>query len=277
MTPKPQNWKDLPATTTSAHRALVTALREVRVCSSRTQAEIARDAHQAATTLSNHLNGGRIPEEALLRGFYAAVEKDVAGREHLPHSLDALLEMRIHAQKKHCECCSVGFPTASGEHRVDPGDPQDQERPASAIVQDLAARRRGLRRLRKPRMRRFSTRREREKVPVPLGEGDRHLAKAAELTWTETKVVARYLADGRNRDADLLLWKAGTSYSPDDVLMAVTACHSAGLRDAAEAILINAAGRPDKQAVLNVTAVLDRAGRHEDASFLLAAAHRASS
>lgn len=110
MTPESKKWKELSSNITAAHRALVSAMREIRECSPRTQAEIARDAHQAATTLSNHLNGGRVPEETLLRDFYEVIEKDAAGGEALPHTLDALLELRVHAQKRHCECCSVGYP-----------------------------------------------------------------------------------------------------------------------------------------------------------------------
>ncbi|MFB7432343.1 hypothetical protein ACFCZ5_13490 [Streptomyces microflavus] len=265
MLPKSHIWKELPNNTTSPHRAFVTALREIRECSSRTQAEIAKEAHQAATTLSNHLNGGRIPDEGLLREFYAAVEREVAGREPLPHSLSHLLELRAHAQKKHCECCQVGFPAATDEQH-------DQEQPAFPNPQNPPGQRRALRLLRQTRRRELSALREHERVPVPLGEGDRHPAQGAELTWTETGVVARFLADGRNRDAELLLWRAGAAYPADEVLKAVAACRSAGLRDAAETILINAAGRMDRQAVLNIAAALDHAGRPEDVSFLLAAA-----
>lgn len=266
MTPESKKWKELSSDITAAHRALVSAMREIRECSPRTQAKIARDAHQEASTLSNHLNGGRIPEETLLRDFYEVIEKDAAGGEPLPHTLDALLELRVHARKKHCECCSVGYPPAHA-----PGP----EQPASRIVRNSPVRR--ARRLRRQvRRREFSVLQERMRVPVPRAEGDRHPAQAAELTWTETGVVARHLADGRKRDADLLLWRVGTSYSADSIVRAVSSCRSAGLRDAAETILINAAERMDKQAVLNITAAFNNAGRHEDVAFILAAAIRAS-
>ncbi|MFE6700736.1 hypothetical protein [Streptomyces sp. NPDC057718] len=265
MTPKSQKWKELPNVITSAHCAFVVALREVRECSSRTQAEIAKAAHQAATTLSNHLNGGRIPDEALLRGFYAAVEQEVAGGEPLPHSLNHLLELRTRAQKKHCECCQVGFPAPTDAL-------QDQGQPASSGTENPTPQRRALRALRRTRRRELSALREHQQVPVPPGEGDRHPTDSAELTWPEANVVARYLADGQSRDAELLLWKAGAAYSAEELLEAVTACHSAGLPDAAETILVNAAGRTDRQAVLNIAAAFDHAGRPEEVSFLLAAA-----
>ncbi|MFF2726401.1 hypothetical protein ACFVS9_00635 [Streptomyces sp. NPDC058008] len=266
MTPQRKKWKELPGTITAAHRTLVTAMREVRERSSRTQAEIARDAHQAPTTLSNHLNGGRIPETPLLRDFYAVIEKDAAGHEPLPHTLDALLDMRTHAQRKHCECCTVGYPP--GPEGQDAGD---AVLPASHRVRESpVTRARRLRRL--ARRRELSVRRAHMRVPVPRTEGDRHPSGAAELTWTETGLVARYLADGQNRDADLLLWQAGTTYSASGVLEAVVSCQSAGLRAAAETILINVAERTDRQAVLNVAAAFSHAGRQEDVAFILAAA-----
>ncbi|MFF1347558.1 hypothetical protein ACFVZJ_16470 [Streptomyces sp. NPDC058322] len=264
-TPRPKKWKELSNDISAAHRALVTAMREVRECSPRTQAKIAKDAHQASTTLSNHLNGGRIPEESLLLDFYGVVAKDAA--EPLPHTLDALLELRDHAQKRHCECCSIRYSPAD--------DLVDAEQPASQAVRKPP-------KGRAPRLRHRSRRRglsmlqERMRVPVPPAEGDRHPAEAAELTWSETGLVGRYLANGQSRDADLLLWRAGASYSADEIVRAVTSCRSAGLKDAAETILINAAERTDRQAVLNITAALNNAGRHEDVRFLLTAAIRES-
>ncbi|MFB7209532.1 hypothetical protein [Streptomyces sp. NPDC056255] len=266
MTPKPKKWKELPSDISAAHRALVAAMREVRECSPRTQAEIAADAHQAATTLSNHLNGGRIPEETLLRDFYGVVEKDAA--ELLPHALDTLLDLRVHAQKRHCDCCSIGYPHADGL--------ADTEVPASRTVRKPPMAR-ALRLRRRSRRRGFSVPQGQVRVPVPPAEGDRHPAEAAELAWPETGVVARYLSDGRSRDADLLLWRAGVSYSADDIVKAVGSCRSAGLRDAAETILLNAAERADRQAVLNITAAFSKAGRHEDVAFMLAAAIQVSS
>ncbi|MFI6119413.1 hypothetical protein ACIBCU_06100 [Streptomyces sp. NPDC051064] len=271
MTPKPRTWKELPPGITAAHRALVTALREIRECSTRTQADIARDAHQEPTTLSNHLNAGRIPEESLLRDFYAVVAKDASGSGPLPHTLEFLLDLRIHAKKKHCACCSVGYPATSESTQTEP--PQ-QPASRSGRNPDLV-RARHLRR--GARRHTFPGPRERTGVPVPRGEGDRHPADSAELTWSETGVVARYLADGQKRDAGFLLWQAGTSYSAAEIVVAVSSCRTAGLHDAAEAILINVAERADRQAVLNIAAALNQAGRHDDVAFMLTAAMRAVS
>ncbi|MFE7748137.1 hypothetical protein [Streptomyces sp. NPDC057428] len=267
MTPKPRTWKELPPGITAAHRALVTALREIRECSTRTQADIARDAHQEPTTLSNHLNAGRIPEESLLRGFYAAVERETSGRLQLPHTLASLLDLRMHAKMKHCACCSVGYPAATASTQSEP------EQPASRSVKESDLVR--ARRLRQRARHGFPIPREGPGVPVPRREGDRHPADAAELTWSETGVVARYLADGQKRDAGFLLWQAGASYSAAEIVVAVGSCRAAGLHDAVEAILINAAERPDRQAVLNIAAALNDAGRHDDVTFMLAAAMHA--
>ncbi|THA28313.1 hypothetical protein E6R18_28785 [Streptomyces sp. A1277] len=268
MAVKRRTWKELPSHITAAHRSLVTALREIRECSPRTQADIAKDAHQEPTTLSNHLNGGRIPDETLLRGFYAVVEKDAtaSGQGRLPHTLDALLEFRTRAKEKHCECCLVGHPAASEQS----GQPQ----PASPIVANPGlARARRLRR--RARRREISLPQERVRVPVPRPMGDRHPADAAELTWPETELVARYLADDRKHDAGFLLWQAGASYSAPDIVNAVGSCRTAGLHEAADAILINVAERTDRQAVLNIAAALGDAGQHEDVTFILTAAMRA--
>ncbi|MEU0299451.1 hypothetical protein ABZ252_08280 [Streptomyces sp. NPDC006175] len=269
MTPKPRPWKELPPGITAAHRALVTALREIRECSTRTQADIARDAHQEPTTLSNHLNAGRIPEESLLRDFYAVVEKDAAGSGPLPHTLESVLELRMRAKKKHCACCSVGYPTATVSAQEEPQQPASHSVEKAGLLHARHLRRRA-------RQYGHPLSQERAGVPVPRREGDRHPADAAELTWSETGVVARYLADGQKRDAGFLLWQAGTSYSAAEIVLAVGSCRTAGLHDAAEAILINAAERTDRQAVLNIAAALQEAGRHDDVAFMLTAAMRAA-
>ncbi|MFB8088642.1 hypothetical protein [Streptomyces sp. NPDC055992] len=95
-----------------------------------------------------------------------------------------------------------------------------------------------------------------------------------ELSWPEIKMVAGYLADSRHHDAGFLLWRAGATYSALDIVRAVASCRSAGLHEAAEAILINVAERTDRQAVLNAAAALGDAGRHEDVAFILSAATR---
>ncbi|MFJ6432588.1 hypothetical protein [Streptomyces sp. NPDC091416] len=268
MTVNRRNWKELPPHISTAHRALAEALRETREFSPRTQAQIAKDACQEPTTLSNHLNAGRVPDESLLRSFYAAVEKDAAtsGNGPLPHTLAELLDLRLDAKTKHCECCVVGYPAT-----VEPSDTTQQ--PASRIVANPGlARARRLRR--RARRREIPVPQEDTGAPVPRREGDRRPTESAELTWPEAKLVARYLADGQNHEAGFLLWQAGASYSAPGIVEAVTSCRAAGLDDAAETILISVTERADRQAVLNVVAALDHAGRHRDVTFMLTAATR---
>ncbi|MGW1228224.1 hypothetical protein [Streptomyces sp. NPDC002530] len=86
--------------------------------------------------------------------------------------------------------------------------------------------------------------------------------------------MASYLADGRDHEAGFLLWQAGMSYSAPIVVEAVASCRAAGLDEAAEAILITVTERADKQAVLNIAAAFNAAGRQGDVTFMLAAAAR---
>lgn len=256
-----RKWKELPGDISTAHRVLVAALREVRECSPRTQTAIARDAVLAATTLSNHLNGGRIPEERLLRDLYKVMEEDANANGLLvPYTLDSLLELRSHALKKHCRCCTVGYP------------PAEADEPATQTARSRFRSRRL--RMRLAHRREIKALSAQMKVPVPRQEGDRHLAETAVITWAELGVVTHYLAEGRNRDADIMLWRAGASFSADEVLSVVASCRAAGLEDAAETVLITAAEREDKQAVLNISAAFQQAGRHEDVALILAAAAR---
>ncbi|MGW1225218.1 hypothetical protein, partial [Streptomyces sp. NPDC002530] len=157
MTANQRTWKELQPDVSAAHREFVTKLREIRECSPRTQADIARRANQEPTTLSNHLNAGRIPEETLLRDFYMAVAKDAADAGHgpLPYSLDELQELRLQARKKHCACCAVGYPASAAQ----PESPVQQPASPSVTRPDPElARARRLRR--RSRRREFSVPRE---------------------------------------------------------------------------------------------------------------------
>ncbi|MEU3185864.1 hypothetical protein ABZ707_16920 [Streptomyces sp. NPDC006923] len=242
----------------------MTALREVCECSSRTQADIARRANQAPTTLSNHLNAGRVPEPHLLEGFYKVVQEDAleTGRV-LPYPLSALLEMRADALKKHCVCCTVGYPA---------GDQQPEE-PASHTVQPS---------FRKPQQtdhhadaRQISGAQAQTRVPVPLQDGDRHpkthLEERIEETWAELGTLRRYLSEGRDRDAFIVLWSAATTLPSRDLPAVVTACRTAGLNEEADTVLASA-GRRDAQAVLNIASVFHHRHLYEDAGLILTAA-----
>ncbi len=108
--------------------------------------------------------------------------------------------------------------------------------------------------------------------PVPPGGGDRPRTAVADTSWAELKTLNVYLSDGRYRDAGLLLWRAGRTLNAAELVEAVDSCRSAGLDEAAESVLTSASERADRQAVLNIAAALEHAGREQDVAFLLNAA-----
>ncbi len=109
-------------------------------------------------------------------------------------------------------------------------------------------------------------------MPVPPEKGDRPRKDSSRATWTELETLTAFISSGRDRDAGLLLWRAGRTLSTPELIDAVDSCRAAGLHEAAESVLSGVSERVDRQAVLNITAAFQRAGRHEDVGFLLAAA-----
>ncbi|MFJ5225752.1 hypothetical protein [Streptomyces sp. NPDC088400] len=244
------------------------ALRRVRECSGHTQATIASRANQAATTLSNHLNGGRVPEPQLLTSFYKVVEEDARDEgAELPHPLNALLEMRLAALKKHCSCCAVGYPADTGESHAD-----EDEAPASRRVQS-SSREPGSDQNAAVATGPASSAAARTRVPVPLSQGDRHPKILADEDWSELSILTGYLSEGRHRDAYMVLWSAATTLPSHDVTDVVIACRSAGLDDEANTVLANAGAR-DAQAVLNIASAFHDRRLYEDAGLLLTSARR---
>ncbi|MFD3325734.1 hypothetical protein [Streptomyces sp. NPDC058701] len=247
-------------------------LRRVRECSDRTQADIASRAFLVASSLSNHLNGGRIPEESLLKAFYATVQGDASTHgTQLPCTLPELLELRHLARIQHCGCPT--HPVSAPSSAVHGDDP-----PASVAVPIRTAPSRRFRRRRLTARYRALSRSPLSavpagsQVPVPPAEGDRHRTELSGATWTELETLTRFLAEGRNRDAGFLLWRAGKTLSTDQVIEAVASCRDAGLNEAAESLLAGVSERADRQAVLNITAAFQDAGRRTDVGFLLSVA-----
>ncbi|MFK0221794.1 hypothetical protein ACIQWN_26840 [Streptomyces vinaceus] len=266
----------------------MTMLRRVRDCSSRTQAQIALDGHIVATTLSNHLNGGRIPEEPQVKAFFQTVEQELAGADNqsaeLPCSLDDLLELRRLARMPHCHC--VPHPRGAGpapvmgsddspapwapepEPATDSASPPPRPRP---LLPRLTGRRLHSRSRALSRASVLAAS-ARKQVPVPPEEGDRPRKGFSRATWTELETLTAFISSGRDRDAGLLLWRAGRTLSAPELIDAVDSCRAAGLHEAAESVLSGVTERADRQAVLNITAAFQHAGRQEDVAFLLAAA-----
>lgn len=269
----------------------VTMLRKVRDCSSRTQAQIAKDGHIVATTLSNHLNGGRVPEEPQIRAFFSTVQQEVELTTDealtLPCTLDDLLELRRLARLNHCDCVAHtpgGTPSVPRTPDESPAFPRPDPVPGPNAVPDSGTPPFGPRR--RPRYRSRAVSRASvlaaavrrrgpgpsAQVPVPPEKGDRPLTDFPRSQWTELETLTAFLSSGRERDAGLLLWRAGRTLSAPDLIHAVDSCRTAGLPEAAESLLSGVTERSDLQAVLNITAAFQHAGRHEDVRYLLAAA-----
>ncbi|MFJ6613501.1 helix-turn-helix domain-containing protein [Streptomyces sp. NPDC091289] len=267
MPKKTHKWKELPGWVPLAHRAFVLRLRELREVSDRTQAQIAQDIYLAPTSLSNHFNGGRIPEARHVEKLYKILRDEAAmASRPMPCSLASLLELRTKALVKHCDCCSARSP--EGTAAVPEPQPTAAGSPAPKRI------RRRPRRLRV----RLTTRHRgiprapaQAEVPVPLREGDRHLTTPADAAWPEIRTLAETLATGRSRDADIMMWSAATTLSARNVQVFVAQCRAVGLEEAADQVITNAARR-DAQAVLNIASALHNSEQYADVGLLLAAA-----
>ncbi|MCL7381397.1 hypothetical protein [Streptomyces sp. 35G-GA-8] len=249
----------------------MTALRDVVDCSDQHRGSIARRAYQAPTSFSNHLNGRRVPNPELVTSLHqvAAQDAEEAGRE-LPHTLKSLLEMRLAALVKHCECCP-----ASGtveEQTAGPKLSSRAERPAPPLVQPPVRAAQSVLRDDAGRSGTQGTPVQ-TTAPVPLPEGDRHHTIAADENWSELSILTGYLSEGRDRDAFVMLWSAATRLPARDVPKVVIACRSAGLNDEADAVLTNV-GRRDAQAVINIASAFHERRLYEDAGLVLASAAR---
>ncbi|MFD4590780.1 helix-turn-helix domain-containing protein [Streptomyces rubiginosohelvolus] len=261
-------WKKLPSSLSLAHRAFVLKLRELREVSDRTQAQISQDVYLAPTSLSNHLNGGRIPEAEHVEKFYKVLCDEAAMNSRaMPCSLPSLLELRAEALVKHCDCCPVGSPEAAAAAP----EPQPTTAAASPAPKHVRRRPRRPRVLISTRHRGIPRTPALAEVPVPLREGDRHLTTPADAAWPEIRTLAESLSAGRARDADIMMWSAATTLSARDVQIFVAQCRAAGLGKAADQVITNAARR-DAQAVLNIASALHTSEQYADVGLLLAAA-----
>jgi hypothetical protein len=105
-------------------------------------------------------------------------------------------------------------------------------------------------------------------LPVPMLLGDRqpngHLLPA----WAPLDELARYLKEGRTRDAWIILEHAGTSLPIEEVPGVVQACRRSGLQEAADTVL-HYAGLRNKEAVLRLLKMLLLERRSHDVKLLL--------
>ncbi|MCX4908395.1 helix-turn-helix transcriptional regulator [Streptomyces sp. NBC_00878] len=249
-------------------RRFTEALRETTDSVPLTQSRIADKAGAGEAAISGYLNGNRVPEQGKLEKIYKVLE-EAAQRTHteLPYCLGKLLSMRAEVLRARIER-SVGgdIPVLRPvEERT-----ADSEQPAPRVSR--AARRSRRRRRITPLRGRVSPLPTRDEVPVPSGEGDRHLiqdsgpSRAAELD-----AYRSHQAAGRTRDAYMILWSMANALPVREFPAVVMSYRAAGLAEAAETLLHTAARR-EVQAALNIAAALHDNDQYEDAGVILNAA-----
>ncbi|MCX4645217.1 helix-turn-helix domain-containing protein [Streptomyces sp. NPDC058293] len=240
MAKRTQGWKELPPEYSDEKRAFADALRRVKDCTDLTQERVAKECGVATSTLNGYLNGRNQPRPEVLRKFYAAIRQDtdLAG-VRIPHSLDELLLMLS------------GQPDWPGSIAAKPAVRITQRRHTAAF-----ARQRQLRA------------RKRVRVPVPLPEGDRHPQMNEDAGWTELETLMSRLLRRQTQDAFFMIWQSAMSLPAGEIPRVVASCRSAGLSEAADAVITNAARR-DVGAVLRIVASFHAAQQYEDATLLL--------
>lgn len=221
-------------------------------CVKESQAEISRLLHIDPATLSGYLHARRTPASSrILDRLYDLAEKSVAeaGGASMPASRADLMHAYEQARVRHCDCCRIGYPPERGRLTA-------RQRPAGRNFQRLL------------RGSLPAEREARRRLPVPLLVGDRQPNSRPYPTWAPLEELARYLREGREGDARVLLEYAGGVLPVDEVPSVVTVCREAGLDQAADTVLHHA-GQREKGAVLRLTRQLLSEQRYEDADLLL--------
>ncbi|MEU5056387.1 MULTISPECIES: helix-turn-helix transcriptional regulator [unclassified Streptomyces] len=240
MAKRTQGWKEFPPEYSDERCAFATALRRVKDCTDLTQEQLAKECEVATSTLNGYLNGRNQPRPEVLCEIYAAIRQDtdLAGIR-IPHSLDELLTL-LSSQ-----------PDKPGTTPAKPAVRISRRRHAAAF-----ARQRQLRA------------RKRVRVPVPLPEGDRHPHANEDAGWTELETLVNRLLRRQTQDAFFMIWQSAMSLPAGEIPRVVASCRSAGLSEAADAVITNAARR-DVDAVLRIVASFHEARQYEDATLLL--------
>ncbi|MFF1524765.1 helix-turn-helix domain-containing protein [Streptomyces sp. NPDC058284] len=239
--------------------AFLEALRAVLTAVGLTQGTIARRAGVSQSSLSCYNTGRRVPDAGKLERIYKVLEDEAqrTSAKALPHTLPYLLQLRDAARAQRIAPSAANAAMAATTTRA-------AQQPAYATFHNQ----RRMKRIRLAR-RRLAAPSARTEVPVPLQEGDRHLADNAHAAD-----IADYLghvAAGRYRDAQFNVWAKGHNLASREFPRAVAAYRDAGAEDGAEAMLNAAANRDDIQASVNITAALIDEGQVDDARVILAA------
>ncbi|MFF1256455.1 helix-turn-helix domain-containing protein [Streptomyces sp. NPDC058321] len=248
MAKRTQGWKAIPPECPDETRTFASALRRIKDCTETTQEQLAGRCGLGTSTLNGYLNGRCLPKAETLRRIYAEVQEDTdaVGRS-LPHSLDRLLTLLPGQSAK--RDTTVPKPAVKVSHR----------RHTAAF-----ARRRQLRA------------HKRVQVPVPLPEGDRHLHANEGAGWTELEYLVSRLTRRQTQDAFFMIWRSAMTLPAHEIPRMVASCRSAGLPEAADTVIANAARR-DVDAVLRIVASFHESRQYEDATLLLNSAISAAS
>ncbi|MET8692728.1 helix-turn-helix transcriptional regulator [Streptomyces bauhiniae] len=271
MTGRTQRWKEIPSERSPDLGKFVTAMRDLKDCTSLTQEKVADASGLAASTYSSYLNGARLPKDKDIRAIYGVISEDVRLRNRtLTSSLDELIALRWRASL--CVSC----PQREGRAPVPGPESPSAEAPASERGRPAP---RPVRRLARRRVHIYGSRRRtasvppRTEVPVPLPEGDRHLTAAeGPALAAELALLHRHQAAGRVRDTYMLVWDRARKITPGDVPEVLAAYRASGLEEAAEALLQTVVVERDVRAVLNIVAALHDDHQYMDAQTILTAA-----
>lgn len=240
MAPRTQSWKDFPPECPDEKRLLATCLRKVKDCTDLTQERIAAECGIATSTLNGYLNARKQPTPETLRRIYQAVKKDTDQcGVRLPHSLREL-ESMLSGQ--------TDSPRAG------------RQKPAVRILNRGHGA--GFARRRRSRAHKSA------RVPVPPQRGDRHLPTGPEAGWTGLETLLDRLLRHQTQEAFFMIWQSAMTLPAPEIPRVVASCRSAGLSDAADAVITNAARR-DLNAVLRIAACFHEARQYEDATLLL--------
>ncbi|RVU24413.1 XRE family transcriptional regulator [Streptomyces antnestii] len=240
MAKRTQAWKEFRPEYSDEKCAFTHALRRVKDCTDLTQEQLAEECGVATSTLNGYLNGRNQPRPELLRKIYAAVRQDTAlAGVRIPYSLDELLAM------------------LSGQ--------LDRPRGTAAKPAVRISRQRHTAAFARQRQLRA---RKRVVVPVSLPEGDRHHHANEDAGWTELETLMSRLLQRQTQDAFFMIWQSAMTLPAGEIPRVVASCRSAGLSDAADAVITNAARR-DVDAVLRIVASFHEARQYEEATLLL--------
>ena len=245
-----------PAMTT-AQRAFIEAVHEVRCVVGGSQKEIARKLLISQPTLSAHLKGKRTRyQPEFVKALHGLAEAAAAGRVPLM-PLDELEHLRVQAvdSVKLCSRCKMTEEQAAAEQAL-----RARARTALRQVPGRASA--------AYKLKRIPGRAALGALPVELREVDRQRGSVDDVPWAPLRVLARHIDAGRSGDARTMLQHAGAAAAPIEVADAVAACREAGLDDAAEAILHYAGNREAVDALSIVQALIARQ-RHSDVDALL--------